>query len=85
MDVTFYEDQPFFPISHLQGESVSEESNCTLKSTNPSPITLPDSNPHPMVLLTNQVPWKIYYRRNLRKEIESPTDHLTPVQDSKPP
>ena len=37
MDVTFCEDWPFFPISHLQGKSASEEFN----STNPTPITLP--------------------------------------------
>ncbi|KAA0050637.1 reverse transcriptase [Cucumis melo var. makuwa] len=33
----------------------------------------------------NQVPWKTYYRRNLRKEIESPAKPLAPIQDSKPP
>ena len=56
MDVTFCVDQHFFPISHLQGESVSEESNCTLKPIEPTPSTLPESDPHPIVLPTNQVP-----------------------------
>ncbi|KAA0060103.1 putative mitochondrial protein [Cucumis melo var. makuwa] len=42
MDVTFREDRPFFPVSHLQGESVSEESNYHFESTSLTPITLPD-------------------------------------------
>ena len=29
MDVTFCENRPYFPVSHLQGENVSEESNNT--------------------------------------------------------
>ncbi|TYK23959.1 reverse transcriptase [Cucumis melo var. makuwa] len=48
MNVTFYEDRPFFPISQLQGESVSEESNCTLESTELTPSTLLDFDPRPM-------------------------------------
>ncbi|TYK30085.1 reverse transcriptase [Cucumis melo var. makuwa] len=82
MDVTFCEDRLFFLVRNFQVESVNEESNCTSKSTNPSHITLPDSDPHPMLLATNQVPRKTYYKRNLRKEIESPTDQLAPVQNS---
>ena len=27
MDVTFLEDKPFFPVSHIQGKSGSEEAN----------------------------------------------------------
>ncbi|KAA0046469.1 uncharacterized protein E5676_scaffold1251G00440 [Cucumis melo var. makuwa] len=47
MDVTFLEDRPFFPVNLLQGESVSEESNCVvlLKSTCPTLVTLPDPSP----------------------------------------
>ncbi|KAA0031639.1 UBN2_3 domain-containing protein [Cucumis melo var. makuwa] len=79
-----------FTIIRLQGKSVSEMSNCTLESIEPEPTPsiLPDPDPHPIVLpqtTTNQVPWKTYYRRNLRKEIESPTNQLAPVQDSEPP
>ncbi|KAA0064803.1 reverse transcriptase [Cucumis melo var. makuwa] len=62
MDVTFLEDRPFFPVSHLQGES-----------------------PHCTILPTNQIPWKTYYRRNLRKEVGSPAKPPAPVQDTKPP
>ena len=48
---------PSFPLAIFkEGESVSEESNYTLESINPTPITLHDSDPHPMVLPTNQVP-----------------------------
>ncbi|KAA0035561.1 Cysteine-rich RLK (RECEPTOR-like protein kinase) 8 [Cucumis melo var. makuwa] len=71
MNVTFLEDHPFFPVSLLQGESVSEEPNCVvpLESTSPTlvtlPLPLPDLNPHNTVLPTNQVLWIAYYRRNL--------------------
>ncbi|KAA0051242.1 retrotransposon protein, putative, unclassified, expressed [Cucumis melo var. makuwa] len=85
MDVTFCEDRPYFPISHLQGESVSEESNSTFEFIKPTPSTVSDIDPHPIILPTNQVPWKTYYRRNLRKEVGSLTSQpLAPVQDSKP-
>ncbi|KAA0033077.1 E3 ubiquitin-protein ligase PRT1 isoform X2 [Cucumis melo var. makuwa] len=36
-------------------------------------------------LPTNQVSWKSYYKKNLKKEIGSPTDQSTSIQDSKPP
>ena len=43
MDVTFLENHPFFPVSLLQGESESEESNSNwvvpLESTSPTLIT----------------------------------------------
>ena len=50
---------------------MSEESNymLPLESTCPTVVTLPDPNPHSSVLPTNQVPWKTYYRRNLRKGV----------------
>ena len=64
---------------------MSEESNYPLESTSPTLVTLPDLDPHLMVLPTNQVPWKTYYRMNLRKEIESPTDQPTSVQGSETP
>ncbi|TYK01384.1 Cysteine-rich RLK (RECEPTOR-like protein kinase) 8 [Cucumis melo var. makuwa] len=64
MDVTFCEDRPYFPVSHLQGESVSEESNGTFEFIEPTPSTVSDIDPHPIILPTNQVPWKTYYRRN---------------------
>ncbi|KAA0056822.1 Cysteine-rich RLK (receptor-like protein kinase) 8 [Cucumis melo var. makuwa] len=35
-----------------------------------------------LVLSTNQVPWKTYYRRNLRKGVESPVVQTAPIQDS---
>ncbi|TYK17784.1 putative mitochondrial protein [Cucumis melo var. makuwa] len=80
---------PSFPVSHLQRESESEESNSNrvifLESTSAILVTIPSSDPHYTVLPTNQVPWKIYYRRNLRKEVGSPTKPLAPVQDSEPP
>ncbi|KAA0048797.1 reverse transcriptase [Cucumis melo var. makuwa] len=37
------------------------------------------------VLTTNQVPWKTYYKRNLKEEIESSASQSTPDQDSEPP
>ncbi|KAL4022760.1 hypothetical protein IC575_016505 [Cucumis melo] len=73
MDVTFCEDQPYFPVSHLQGESVSEESNSTFEFIESTPNTVSDIDPHPIILPTNQVPWKTYYKRNLRKEVGSLT------------
>ncbi|KAA0037201.1 Cysteine-rich RLK (receptor-like protein kinase) 8 [Cucumis melo var. makuwa] len=84
MDVTFCEDRPYFPISHLQGESVREESNSTFEFIEPT-STVSDIDPHPIILPTNQVPWKTSYRRNLKKEVGSPTSQPpTPVQDSEP-
>ncbi|KAA0066521.1 Retrovirus-related Pol polyprotein from transposon TNT 1-94 [Cucumis melo var. makuwa] len=86
MDVTFCENRPYFPVSHLQGESVSEESNNTFEFVESTPITVSDIDPHPIILPTNQVPWKTYYRRNLRKKVGSPTSQpLAPVQDFEPP
>ncbi|KAL0551185.1 hypothetical protein IC582_010271 [Cucumis melo] len=86
MDVTFCENRSYFPVSHLQGENVSEESNNTFKFVEPTPITVSDIDPHPIILPTNQVPWKTYYRRNLRKEVGSPTSQPpTPVQHFEPP
>ncbi|KAL0533130.1 hypothetical protein IC582_030345 [Cucumis melo] len=86
MDVTFCENRPYFPISHLQGENVSEESNSTFEFVEPTPITVSDIDPHPIILHTNQVPWKTYYRRNLRKEVGSPTSQPpSPVQNFEPP
>ncbi|KAL0557132.1 hypothetical protein IC582_005650 [Cucumis melo] len=82
MDATFCEDRSYFFVSHLQGESVSEESNSTFEFIEPTPSTVSDIDPHPIILPTNQVPWKTYYRRNLKKEVESLT---SPVQDSKTP
>ena len=64
---------------------MSEESNYSLESTNPTSIILPNLDPHRMVLPTNQVPWKTDYKRNLKKKIESPTDQSAVVQDSEPP
>ncbi|TYK19407.1 Cysteine-rich RLK (receptor-like protein kinase) 8 [Cucumis melo var. makuwa] len=86
MDITFCENRPYFPVSHLQGENVSEESNSTFEFVEPTPITVSDIDPYPIILPTNQVPWKTYYRRNLRKEVGSPTSQLpAPVQDFEPP
>ncbi|KAL4036983.1 hypothetical protein IC575_000564 [Cucumis melo] len=85
MDVTFCENRPYFPVSHLQGENVSEESNSTFEFVEPTPITVFDIDPHPIILPTNQVPWKTYYRKNLRKEVGSPTSQPpAPVQDFEP-
>ncbi|KAL0542592.1 hypothetical protein IC582_017662 [Cucumis melo] len=86
MDVTFCENRPYFPVSHLQGENVSEESNNTFEFIEPTLITVSDIDPHPIILPTNQVPWKTYYRRNLRKEVGSPTSQPpAPVQNFEPP
>ncbi|TYK16799.1 reverse transcriptase [Cucumis melo var. makuwa] len=47
--------------------------------------TVSDIDPHPIILPTNQVPWKTYYRRNLRKKVGSPTSQSpAPVQDVEP-
>ncbi|KAL0536094.1 hypothetical protein IC582_025026 [Cucumis melo] len=86
MDITFCENRPYFPVSHLQGEGVSEESNNTFEFVEPTPITVSDIDPHPIILPTNQVPRKTYYRRNLRKEVGYPTSQPpAPVQDFEPP
>ncbi|TYK26805.1 reverse transcriptase [Cucumis melo var. makuwa] len=70
----------------VQGESVSEESNSTFEFIEPTLSTVSDIDPHPIIIPTNQVPWKTYYRRNLRKEVGSPTNQpLAPVQDFEPP
>ncbi|TYK03081.1 ty3-gypsy retrotransposon protein [Cucumis melo var. makuwa] len=55
-----------------------------LESTCPTVVTLLDLSPHSTVLPTNQVPWKTYYRRNLRKGVESSVVQTAPVQDSEP-
>ncbi|KAA0062501.1 Beta-galactosidase [Cucumis melo var. makuwa] len=57
-----------YPL-HQRGESVSEESNSTFEFIEPTFSTVSDVDPHPIILPTNQVPWKTYYRRNLRKEV----------------
>ncbi|XP_031739031.1 uncharacterized protein LOC116402809 [Cucumis sativus] len=86
MDVTFYEGRPYIPISHLQGKSVSEESNNAFEFIEPTSNIVFDIDLHHIVLPTNQVPWKMYCRRNLRKEVRSPTSQQpAPVHDSKPP
>ena len=64
---------------------MSEESNYPLESTSSSLVILLDPDPHPMVLLRNQVPRKTYYRRNLMKEIGSLIDKPALVQDFEPP
>ncbi|KAA0042075.1 Cysteine-rich RLK (RECEPTOR-like protein kinase) 8 [Cucumis melo var. makuwa] len=85
VDVTFCENRPYFPVSHLQEESVSEESNSTFEFIEPTPSTVSDVDPHPIILPTNQVPGKTYYRRNLKKEVGSPTSQPpAPVQDFEP-
>ncbi|TYK14395.1 Cysteine-rich RLK (RECEPTOR-like protein kinase) 8 [Cucumis melo var. makuwa] len=86
MDVTFCENRPYFPVSHLQGESVREESNNTFEFVEPTHITVSDIDPHPIILPTNQVPWKTYYKRNLIKDVGSPTSQSRAlVQDFEPP
>ena len=55
MNVTFCEVRPYFSVSHLQEKSMSEESNCTLEFTKPSPSTVSDFDPHLIILPTNQV------------------------------
>ena len=67
MDVTFCENRPYFPVSHLQGESVSEKSNNTFEFTEPTPSTVSDVDPHPIILPANQVPWKNILREESHK------------------
>ncbi|KAA0039161.1 hypothetical protein E6C27_scaffold121G00630 [Cucumis melo var. makuwa] len=63
-------------------ESVSEESNNTFKLIEPIPSIVSNIDPHPIILPTDQVPWKTYYRRNLRKEVGSLTSQPSvPIQD----
>ncbi|TYK00117.1 reverse transcriptase [Cucumis melo var. makuwa] len=50
----------------------------------PTVVTLPNPSSHTTVLLGNQVPWKTYYRRNLRKRVKSHVVQTTLVQNSKP-
>ncbi|TYJ95764.1 putative mitochondrial protein [Cucumis melo var. makuwa] len=54
MDVIFSKDRPYFPVNHLHGESVSEESNCTLEFIEPTPITVFDLDLHLIVLPTTK-------------------------------
>ena len=65
---------------------MSEESNymLPLESICPTVVTLPNLSSHTTVLLANQVPWKTYYRRNLRKRVKSHVVQTTLVQNSKP-
>ncbi|TYK07135.1 E3 ubiquitin-protein ligase PRT1 isoform X2 [Cucumis melo var. makuwa] len=67
-------------------ESVSEESNYVvpLESTYFTLVTLPDQNSHTVILPTNQVPRKTYYRRTLRKKVRFTVVQLVVVQDSEP-
>ncbi|TYK07542.1 Cysteine-rich RLK (receptor-like protein kinase) 8 [Cucumis melo var. makuwa] len=77
-----------YPSTRLvsEGESVSEESNSTFEFIEPTPSTVSDIDPHPIILPTNQVSWKTYYKRNLRKEVESSTNQPpTPIRDFEPP
>ena len=64
---------------------MSEESNWVgpLESTHSTFVTLPlpDPKPHKTVLVT-KVPCMTYYKRNLRKEIGSPTAQPASIQDS---
>ncbi|TYK20357.1 reverse transcriptase [Cucumis melo var. makuwa] len=69
---------------HLQRECANEKSNCTLEFVETTPCTVSNSDPHLIALPTNQVPWKTYYRKNLRKKLESPTSKPAPVQDFEP-
>ncbi|KAA0063808.1 putative mitochondrial protein [Cucumis melo var. makuwa] len=79
-------DDDTFCSSLSRGESVSEESNSTFEFIEPTPSTVSDVDPHPIILPINQVPWKTCYRRNLRKEVGSPTSQPSaPVQDLEPP
>ncbi|KAA0067760.1 Beta-galactosidase [Cucumis melo var. makuwa] len=74
------------PVSHLQGKSVSEESNSTFEFIEPTPSTVFDVDPHPIIPPTNQVPWKTYYMRSLKKKVRSPTSQSpAPVQNFEPP
>ncbi|KAA0066554.1 Cysteine-rich RLK (RECEPTOR-like protein kinase) 8 [Cucumis melo var. makuwa] len=53
-------------------EAINDSILLHVESTCPTVVTLPDPSSHSIVLPTNQVPWKTYYRRNLRKGVESP-------------
>ena len=107
MDVTFLEDQPFFLVSRLHGESTSEETN---QSTSSIPTDLPKPIPsahstinlpkpilsvhdtinllelilsaHDTVLPIEQVPWIIFYRKNLTKDMVSSIAPSTTVHGS---
>ncbi|XP_038884509.1 uncharacterized protein LOC120075312 [Benincasa hispida] len=87
MDSTFQEDKQFFPVSPLQGKTTSEEANASAYSV---PL---DLFPEPILetndsVLTKQVFWITYYRKNLRKEIVPKiAPSVAPpegVQESKP-
>lgn len=87
MNIAFLEDKPFFPVSPLQGESSSEETNWSSSSV-PSDLFELLSEPilsfHDTILPTKQVPWITYYRKNLRKEMVPSTASLAPVHESEP-
>ncbi|KAA0066552.1 Retrovirus-related Pol polyprotein from transposon TNT 1-94 [Cucumis melo var. makuwa] len=69
-------------FSHLQGGNVSGENNSfSFIPLDPSMPSKPI--PHNTVLPTNQVPKITYYRKNLRKEVVSPTAPSPSVRDSK--
>ena len=80
----FMRTDPSFSLAIFKGR-VSEEPNCTLEFVEPTPSIVSDSDPHSIVLPTNQVPWKMYYRKDLISKIGSPTSQLAPVTDSEPP
>ena len=59
---------PTFLLAIFKGR-VSEKSNNTIELIKPAPSTVFDFDPHPIILPTNQAPWKTYYMRNLIKEV----------------
>ena len=55
-----------------------------LESTCPTMVTLSNPSPHSTILPTNQILQKTYFKRNLKKGVESPVVQIAPVQDSEP-
>ncbi|KAA0062814.1 E3 ubiquitin-protein ligase PRT1 isoform X2 [Cucumis melo var. makuwa] len=56
----------------------------SLKSTGHTLIIIPSPDLRYTVLPTNQVPWRTYYIRNLKKEVGSSVNEPAQVQDFEP-
>lgn len=86
MDVTFLEDQPFFSVSPLQWKNLTQEETNNFSFPLMSIPFVPSTESTPMFILpTNEnVLWITYYRRNIRKEVVSPTVATTQTHESEP-
>ncbi|TYJ97386.1 Beta-galactosidase [Cucumis melo var. makuwa] len=71
---------------HLPSRKYFFTVDVTFYENRPYFRTVFDVDPHLIIPPTNQVPWKTYYRRSLKKKVRSPTSQSpAPVQNFEPP